>query len=123
MRKIKKRFIEILRIELADLKEDLELLIDESKKERKNGRLTDHVFFANLALFKNELLSVDAFFKILNEIDADEFENLDSLLDHLRKVFREKVHLCGLAEAVNVCVERKLKKVAHYVTQKRNDTM
>ena len=118
MRKIKKRYMEILYIELDDLKEDLELLIDESEKERKNGRLTDHVFFANLALFKNELLGVNAFFKIMEYTDPDAFENLDDLLSHLRSAFQEKVRVCGLARAVNVCLERKLQKVARYVTQK-----
>ena len=115
--------MEILRVELDDLKEDLELLINESEKERRNGRLTDHVFFANLALFKNELLGVDAFFKIIDGTDPDVFENLDDLLAHLRSAFREKVRVYGLAQAVNVCVERKLKKVAHYVTQKPDMTL
>ena len=123
MRRMKRRYIEILRIELEDLKEDLELLIDESKRDRKSGRLTDHVFFANLALFKNELLGVDTFFKIVNEIDPEKFEDVNGLVDHLRTVFREKVKFYDLAEAINVCVERKLMKVARYVTQSSGNTV
>ena len=119
--------MEILRVELDDLKEDLELLINESEKERRNGRLTDHVFFANLFLmffpFSKIILGVDAFFKIIDGTDPDVFENLDDLLAHLRSAFREKVRVYGLAQAVNVCVERKLKKVAHYVTQKPDMTL
>lgn len=123
MRKMKRRYIEILRIELEDLKEDLELLIEESKRDRRDGCLTDHVFFANLALFKNELLGVDTFFKIVNEIDPEEFEDVNALVGHLRTVFREKVKFYDLAEAINVCVERKLMKVARYVTQGPENTV
>ena len=122
MRKMKKRYMEILNIELDDLKEDLERLVQDTKEKRQNGRLTEHVYLANLTLFKNELLGVDAFYKIMEKTDPDAFENLDALLNHLRNAFREKVRVCGLARAVNVCVERKLRKVARYVTQKADLT-
>ena len=117
MRQQRKHYLQILRIELEDLKEDLELLIEECKQSRESERITDHVFLANLTLFKNELLGVDEFFKILDETDHSQFDNLDTLTDHLRKCFREKIETYGLAEAVNICIERKLDKVARYVTQ------
>ena len=118
MQKIKKRFMEILYIELDDLKEDLERLVDETENQRKKGILTEHVYMANLALYKNELLGVKSFNHILDHTDPSGFANLDDLLSHLRHSFQEKVRVGGRARAVNVCVERKLRQVARYVTQK-----
>ena len=117
MRQYMKHYLSILRIELEDLKEDLEMLIDECRQNREDERITDHVFLANLTLFKNELLGVDEFYKILDETDYKQFKDLDAMIEHLRKRFREKIKTYSLAEAVNVCIERKLKKVAKYVTQ------
>ena len=118
MRLYKKHYLQILKIELEDLREDLVLLIEECKSSYKKESITEHVFLANLTLFKNELLGVDEFFKIIEETDPEAFENLDAMTDHLRKRFKQKIDTYGLAEAVKVCVDRKLEKVAKYVMQK-----
>ena len=77
MRQIKKHYLEILRIELEDLREDLQLLIDECQRNRENGKITDYVFLENVTLFKNELLGVDEFFKIIDTIDTAQYETLE----------------------------------------------
>ena len=113
----KKHYLQILRIELEDLREDLELLIDECNKRYEKEAITEHVFLANLALFKNELLGVDEFYRIMDETDPETFDTLESMVEYLRTCFREKIKQYGIAEAVNICIERKLEKVAKYVTQ------
>lgn len=117
MRNLKGKFIGILRVELRDLQEDIEDLIEQTTKERERGNLTNYVFIQNLALFKNELLGVNAFGRILDELDVEPFGTLDELVDHLKSSFRARVKAAGLAEAINVYVERKVDKVRRYVTQ------
>jgi len=116
MPKIKEKYLSILRVELEDLQEDIETLIKQTTKEREAGNLTNYVFLENLALFRNELLGVDAFGTILEQLVPDDFATLDEMVDHLKIAFRAKVKACGLAEVIDVYVERKLDKVQQYVT-------
>ena len=118
MRRINEFYISILRIELKDLQEDIEVLIEKCTEERERGNLTNYVFMENLALFKNELLGVDAFGRILDETDPKAYDALDEMVEELKQKFQAKVKASGLAEAINVYVERKLREVARYVTQK-----
>ena len=117
MRLKKRHYLQILKIELEDLKEDLDLLINESTERYKQEQITDHVFLANLTLFKNELLGVNEFFLIVDQTDPEACSTLDELIEGLRRKFQEKVEKHGIANAVNICIERKLMKVARYVTQ------
>ena len=117
MHHIKERYLAILRIELEDLYEDIEGLIKQTTKERESRNLTNYVYMENLALFKNELLGMDAFGRILDELDLETFATLEEMVDYLKTDFREKVKSVGLAEAIDVLVERKLDKVLHFVTQ------
>ena len=111
------KYLAILRLELDDLHEDIEALIRQTTKERESGNLTNYVFLENLALFKNELLGVDAFGKILEQTDPHAFATLDEMVDHLKTTFRARVKACGLAEVIELYVERKLVKVMQYVAQ------
>ena len=117
MRNVNEAYLAILKIEMADLHDDIQVLIDECTKEREQGGLTNYVFMENLALFKNELLGVDAFQKVIDDTDIGSFPTLDEMVDHLTVTFREKAKVCGLAEVINIYVARKLDKVRKYVTQ------
>ena len=113
----RKNYLRIMAIELEDLTRDIERLIELCNREREAGRFTNYVFMENLATFKNELLGVNAFGRILDTTDPERFSDLEAMIDHLKGSFAEKVRACGLVEAVNICIRRKLDKVARYVTQ------
>lgn len=117
MRKVNEVYLSILRLELEDLHEDIEVMIEACKKEKEKGRLTNYVFMENLALFKNELLGVNAFGKIVEETDPTAFDTLETMVNHLKMRFREKIKTTGLAEVICIYVDRKLEKVQKYVTQ------
>lgn len=118
MRQVKKNYLAILAIELDDLKDDIEHLISELECNKRDHRCTEHVFLHNLTLFRNELLGVDAFHKILDEINPENYETLDDMIEEIRKRFQLRVQMYGLAEAIHLLIDRKLGKVAKYVTQK-----
>ncbi len=46
-----------------------------------------------------------------------ELEDLDEMMNHLLIRFKEKMDAYGIAKAVYICIERKMKKVAKYVMQ------
>lgn len=114
---INKNYLTILRIELDDLSTDLERLIQECSKCAQEGMISENVFMQNLATFRNELLGVHSFERILNAISPEEYENLDSMIDDIRVQFHALLRSHGLVDALHVYVNRKIDKVAQYVRQ------
>ena len=117
MRSMKKNFLRILAIEIDDFKEDLEVLIQQCKDARDCGRLSESVFWENITVFNDEILGANALHRILGSVDPDEFETLDALMTEIKIRFHSLVRERGLVEAINIYIERKMEKVARYVTQ------
>lgn len=117
MRSVKQNFLKILAIEVDDFKEDLEVLIKQCREAHACGRLSESVFWENITVFNNEILGANAFHRVIEKIHPDEFEALSDLMDELKVRFRDVVKKHGLVEAINIYVERKMDKVARYVTQ------
>jgi len=118
MRKVKKCYLKVLKVELEDLEDDIEQLIEETKKGKNAGKLTNYVFFQNIALFKNELLALNVFENIINGVNPEEFETLDEMIEYLKKLFFQKIKILGLAEAIQIYVERKMMKARKYVLER-----
>jgi hypothetical protein len=116
MRHPNTRFIQILRIELDDLKDDIDQLLEACRREREKHELGDHVYLENLAVFKSELLGIGAFSEILDDTDPESFETLEGMIEELGRAFKAEIESRGLAPAVNVAVERKIAKVAKYLS-------
>ncbi|MHC4917547.1 MAG: hypothetical protein ACYTGB_18890 [Planctomycetota bacterium] len=115
MKHIKERFVKILRIELEDLREDIEQLIDECKHEMEHPRHNEYVYLENLAVLKNELLGLGHFARILDEIDVEADADLDAVIAHIKTSFTTEIERCGLAPAAIRLVERKIEKVRKFV--------
>ena len=117
MRAVKQNYLRILRIELEDLHEDIERLIEQCRKSRDCGSVSEKVFMQNLATFKNELLGVNAFQAVLDAVDPNQFETLEAMIENIRSQFLSLIRSHGLVPALSIYVNRKLDKVARYVTQ------
>lgn len=115
MRDIKRYYLRMLRVELDDLKDDIDLLIDEYTRLHDSEQLSNYVFYENLTVIRKELLGVDFFCRVLDETDPDRFATLDDLIGHLTRTFRTMVRDRGLPEVIESYVERKLLKVREYV--------
>lgn len=113
----KKCFLQILAIELEDLRDDIDLLIDHCREEEHEGHLTEHVFFSNIALFRNEEQGMDQFLNIVRETSPDAYPDMETLINHIKESFREKIRECGLAPFIDILVDRKIEKVIRYVNQ------
>jgi hypothetical protein len=115
MWKTNKRYLNILDAELKDLEEDIKLKINKCKEERECERISNYVYMENIALFKNELNGINAFSKIIGETDPRLHDDIEELVSHLTKRFKEEMKSHGLAEAVKICVEIKMDMVAKYI--------
>lgn len=110
-------YLFILKLELNDLYDDIQMLMDECQKEKEKYRITDYVFMENLSLFKNEVLGVNVFHNIIDSVDPHDFDNLDELIGYLKERFRTKAADCGIEKAIDLSISRKMDKVKKYVTQ------
>ena len=117
MRKIQQKYIQILRLELEDLETDIKKLIAECEKSRESREWSTNVFMENLAIFNNELLGVNIFENFLTSLDIEKFTTLDEMVEFILKEFQKKVKELGLVPAINRLIERKLQKVADYVSR------
>ena len=115
MREAKKHFLQILEIEMEDLREDLQFMIKQCELYKKKKVLSDRVVNENIALYKNELLGVNEFEHIIRNTDYNAFDDLDSEIVFLRSRFQEVLEIRGFAEVVNICIKRKFIKVAEYI--------
>lgn len=115
MSDVKQKYVDILRIELKDLEQDIEHLIQKCEKEKEESELPAYIYLENLALFKNELLGLNVFDQMLDDVDTDAFSSLEEMIEYLKKKCHEKIDAHGLAEVVNNYVDRRLEKVAKYV--------
>ncbi len=115
MRQKLPKYLKVLRIELEDLSEDLEVMKDLYGQRGRRDEITDYVFLENVSLLKSEIAGVEAAIRSMDEIPVDRFRNLDELVDYIDKLFRERTAGAGYPEAVYALVRRKLAKVSRYV--------
>ncbi|MFW6366963.1 MAG: hypothetical protein ACOC2H_10880 [Spirochaetota bacterium] len=110
-------YLFILKLELKDLHDDIDVLIEACRKERESCLITNYVFMENLSLFQNEILGVDVFEKIIENTNPHDYGSLDELIEDLKDKFQRKMVEYGIAKAINLSILRKMDKVKRYVTQ------
>jgi hypothetical protein len=110
-------YLFILKLELKDLHDDIELLMEAAAKDKETNEITNYVFLENLSLFKNEILGVDVFDKIIDSIDPHEYEDLSILIEDLKSKFKIKMVEYGIEKAIDLSIIRKMDKVKKYVLQ------
>ena len=110
-----KNYLTIIDLEMQDLEEDIKFLINEAKKKKSEGNLTNYVFLENQAILKNEIHALDCFKNIIKKTDADNFKSVDALIQFLREEFKIIVDTNSYAEAILIFTDRKMQKVKNYV--------
>ncbi len=113
----KKNYLNILRLELEDLHEDIDNLMKACEEQKDDCAITNYVFMENLANLKNELLGLDVFSKIIDETDPAAFESLDDMIIYLKNLFSDEMNEFGIINAVRLLIDRKMEKVKKYVLQ------
>lgn len=113
---VKHKFIKILNVELEDLESHIDLLEDDSRGMRERRQSTEHVTRENMAVFENEKRCLRHFATTVAQTDPEEYGTLDELIAHLKERLLAEVHECGYVHAAYVFAERKMEKVARYVT-------
>jgi hypothetical protein len=115
MKDIKKKYLQILCVELEDLQEDLRLLIDASVARREKNEISSYVCQENLALLRSEIVGINRLCGEIASASAQEYEDLNALIEAVRGKINAMISRHALAEAVRRLVDRRLDKVYRYV--------
>jgi len=115
MKEMKRKYIRILKIELADLKDDIGVIMEKSVTRKEQREISEYVFLENMALLKNEVLCIGCVEDMIEGIDLDQYADLDELVGWLNGWFNEMLAKHEMVEAVGRLIQRKLAKVARYV--------
>lgn len=111
----KKRYLNILDIELENLAEDIALLIAEYRRRKEEGEITNYVLLENLAVLQSEIHGVERFRRLLKSIESVSYDDLDSLVADIRDRIKAIMDRSSFPEALYPLVLRRLAKVARYV--------
>lgn len=111
----KQAFLSILKVEMADLEKDVELLIRRLQEDRKGERISNYVFLENLALMQRELFGVESFSDYIGDIDENDFDSLPEMIESILQRFDCRAKSSGLPRSVGHLVRRKVEKVRRYV--------
>ncbi|MBN2436215.1 MAG: hypothetical protein JXK07_13195 [Spirochaetes bacterium] len=119
MLKKKSNYLSILKLELEDLKTDIELLIKKCCEDKEEDNISNYVFMENLTLFNNEILGVNVFHTIIDDFASkiDEYSDLEEMIDKLKDTFMDKMKEFGVSKAIYLSILRKMDKVKSYVMQ------
>ena len=111
----KVRFVQILRMELEAIERHIDGLVHRYERSRDRCELSEHVCCGNLAVLRSERFGIEGFFRIIDALEPDAYENMDALVADVKKRFREYVHRSNLAPAIYLFAERKIDRMRSYV--------
>ncbi len=111
----KSKFIEILKIELLDLEQDIKQIIDEYTDKHDHEVISNYVFQENLALGQRELFGIDGFTQDVHGFNLEAVDSVESLVSALKELLSRRVTSNGLPKAIELLVNRKIDKVVQYI--------
>ena len=110
-----KKFLEILKIELKELEDNLEFFGELHRQREKSGEITSYVFRENMNLIQNEIAGLENLINSVDKLLPDTYSSFEEMVEDLDKRIKEKIHHSNYAEAVYLLVKRKFDKVHRYV--------
>jgi len=111
----KRKYISILDLELESLEEDIGLLIDDHKRRKEQGEITNYVLLENLALLQSQMNGIASFRHLLASIDPESYSDLNSLVRDIHSRIKAVMDKSSFPESLYPLVLRRLAKVARYV--------
>ena len=109
------KYLKILKIELEDLVEDINVLLSVCDQRKQSGEITNYVFLENATVLKNEISGINNFLHGVDGIDISQYKNLKDLIEDIDVMFKQRTKDYDFPEAVYAIVKRKLNKVSRYI--------
>ena len=115
MRALLNKFINIFRIELQDLEDDINDLLEVLERRRDSQEITNYVYMGNKGVLLSEISCVKELLGSISKIDAYQYRNVEDMISDVKKMLDDRIQDCAFPEVVHNLVQRKFDKVCNYV--------
>lgn len=112
-----KKLINILKIELEDLIEDIVFLGGLYEEREKKKEITHYVLLENSGLLKQEASGIKELVDSLNEIKTEDCTDLMKFSENIDFHLKEKCKSFGYPDVVYLLAKRRLQKVIKYIAE------
>ncbi|HUX21989.1 MAG TPA: hypothetical protein VMW69_12180 [Spirochaetia bacterium] len=122
MKDLCRKFLRLLRVELEDLKEDLDLFMEVMSARHDSGEITDYVYNENLAVLRNEVMGLHDCMR--GCADSESFGQ--GTVQEIADAFKERLHARlkehGYVSALYSLVDRRIDRIAGYLKSEFPDS-
>ncbi|HUV07197.1 MAG TPA: hypothetical protein VMX75_05675 [Spirochaetia bacterium] len=116
----KRKYLDILKVEINDLLEDIGDLVEDYRRRRSKSEITEYVLRENVAVLHSEVGGINILLKILDAIHIDKYVGLDDMVEDIERKMCDRIKSSDLAGALYPMIKRKLEKVKLYVEEVQN---
>jgi hypothetical protein len=114
-RAVLNKFINIFKLELEDLEEDIGDLLEVLKQRRDSQEITNYVYMGNKGVLLNEISCVRELLDTLSTIEPYQYESVEAVVAAVKEMLDQRIRDCAFPDAVHHLVQRKLEKVCSYI--------
>jgi hypothetical protein len=111
----KQKYLDILRLEVEDLLEAIQLLESHYGERHAKGEITNYVLKENVALLDREIHGVRSFLEEIADVRAEDQQTLQDLVEDLETRLKKTIDRHAFDPVLYPLVDRKIRKVATYV--------
>lgn len=112
-------FLKILKIEIDDVKLNVQDLIENYRKQYEAGEISHYVFQENSSILQNKLLGLEDFDRDLAQVAEKNFEKTDDLVFELKSRLERIIKDRCIVRSLRNCVYPLIDKVYRYVVLDR----
>lgn len=115
MKNLKRKYIKMLELEFDDLREDIEVLIEEERIKTETGKISNYVFMENFSTLKNEIASINGFIHEIEELDVSKIKDISEMLEEVKRIFIKNFKRYGFTKTSTDILMRKIEKINLYL--------
>ena len=111
------KFLSILRIELEDFEEDLQLLLEGYKLSEEKRLITEYVSKENSSLVRHQISAIKLLLKDIEDFPATDYPNLEEFESAVTDYLTREILKKGFPKGLTYIIQRKVHKVRSYVEE------
>lgn len=110
-----RHYLRLLKVELLDLLEDIDLVKDRIEARFSSDEITSYVKMENEAILTKESGAIDKILAIVDEIDPSIYKSIADFETAAMGLFRKRLEPLEEPEAVFKLLERKMAKIRAFI--------
>jgi len=118
MRPTTQHFLDLMAMEIEDMKEDIETLRRHDAERSERHEISDYVCRENDAVYRNIEAGIECLRHTLAQVNHAEHADVPALVGALRELCHKRAKELGLREGMIRTLHRKMDKVAAFLANK-----